>query len=133
MSFATWKKEFYPRDADEPMKVKTAIKHSIKKWEGLSKANLKKHGLEMTERSIYEQGIWCMTIDSTTCALCHLFVEKDGHCHNCPLYKSLGQHQCDGYTDKGTGPYNAILNSNPRPMQKALKKTLKQYEAGELK
>lgn len=46
MSIKTWKEEFYPVKPRKSMTTKEAIEHSLRKWEGLRKSNLKKHGLE---------------------------------------------------------------------------------------
>ena len=109
MSLKTWKKEFYNVDASKftnkrQSKNNTikAIEHSLKKWQGLTKKNLDKHGLyktlyEIVDREYYENednfgnvnGVLGITDDS--CALCQIFnidSLKDG-CKNCPINKNI--------------------------------------------
>jgi len=140
MSLKTWKKEFYPVPASKVSGKKTAIKHSLKKWQGLTEENLKKHGLIFTydfdDASIRETMVssnlpgCSFGINSKTCALCQLYYNNDGSdtddksdcCYKCPLYQSLG-HRCDGRSDR---PYVVFLDSgDPVPMIKALEKMLK--------
>ena len=56
MSLKTWKKEFYPKEAIDAIKTELmATKHSLRKWRGLTKANLKKHGLVQTGDFIHKK------------------------------------------------------------------------------
>lgn len=134
MSFKTWKKEFYPRPANTRMSVRGAIEHSLRKWQGLSPRNLKKHGMEITAglfgplREINEIGHTevGMSIDSATCALCQMYVDRTGYCDECPLFKSLG-HRCDSMYSQG--PYNVFPRKGPGPMIRALRATLRKFDA----
>lgn len=48
MSVKTWRDEFMPINASAKMTRREAVLHSIRKWEGLSPKNLRKH--EITVR-----------------------------------------------------------------------------------
>ena len=123
MSEKSWIDEFYPVPADKVKGKITAIKHSLKKWEGLTKENLEKHNLS-------EPPIW---VDSETCALCHLYFNESKYdidesiaCDSCPLKKSLG-YPCDDnqQAEKFMSPYSVWRRQrNPEPMIEALRETL---------
>lgn len=133
MSLETWKAEFYPVPADMEMTEREAIVHSLRKWTGLLKKNLKDHDLKVDEMGdiYYESDLgrdW-FTIDGDNCALCQTFYKKDSHCYNCPLYKTLGRKCHEGLLS----PYYIwITKQDVRPMIRALRLTLKKYDAGEL-
>ena len=129
MSLKTWKKEFYPLPASKVKGKRAAIKHSLKKWMGLTEENLAKHSVEIGHQ--YDYNITVVTddrksklkINSSSCALCKLFydnhTDEDKACRRCPLYKSLG-HPCDGMYGR---PFIKWTNElNPEPMIKALQK-----------
>jgi len=126
MSLKTWKEEFYPIPADEVEK-KDALAHSLRKWEGLRKAQLDKHGLVRRRCEIAEDDSFFvphLAIAAETCALCVL-AEKESdvntrvpcassyYCGKCPLYKLEGK-ACDyGKND----PYGIFTGEgNPEPM-----------------
>lgn len=146
MSLKTWKAEFYPKKPSKSMSTREAIEHSIQKWIGLRRGNLKKHGVVRgwPGTSIGAVGtISGMNIDTESCALCKKFfqspwafvaggiVEVKQGCPKCPLTLVLG-HTCD-YTSEA--PYGKWVSggSNPEPMIRALKKALKKHDAGEIK
>lgn len=80
MSLETWKAEFYPIPADGVPEGE-ALAHSLKKWEGLRKENLKKHGLRTRFGRLGN-----IHIDASTCALCHHYLHTAaGTCIACPL------------------------------------------------
>jgi hypothetical protein len=93
MSKETWLAEFYPVPVSNEMQSwnrEQLIKHSIQKWEGLSRENLAKHGLENPP----------INIDASTCALCKVFHNDDAdadsrECAMCPLYQVRDDHRCD--------------------------------------
>lgn len=128
MSLHTWKKEFYPTRANARMSVRKAIQHSIRKWEGLKKTNLRKH--QMVVSTAYTRRIEDMltgsifSIDSESCALCQKFIEIEHTCTHCPLYRQLG-HRCDELN----GPYTVWPRKGPYRMIRALKKTLERWDA----
>lgn len=111
MSEETWLAEFYPIPADK-VSAEDALDHSIKKWEGALKKNLKKHGL----------GCPPMDFDGHSCALCvhHL----DEFCEHCPLSIVRGDVACDELRPyERKAPYaQYIVKGNPRPMLTWLKK-----------
>ena len=120
MSVTSWKKEFYPVSAKKPRTKIARIKHSLRKWEGLMPAMLKKHGI----RENFSAPI---LVDQTTCALCIAYYSSnedcEGECDDCPLCQTLN-HPCD----EGSGkiPWEAWCSyGDPRPMIRALRKTLK--------
>lgn len=123
MSLKTWKKEFYPVDAKKVPKKK-ALEHSLRKWTGLLKGNLKKHGVELRLRllvPIVMDSDDEMNIDDSTCALCFHYML----CDRCPILKQLGGYTCD---DIGRdSPYMALQEKgDPKPMIKVLRKALKE-------
>ena len=130
MSLASWKKEFYPIPASKTSK-RSAVAHSLRKWTGLTKANLKKHGLEACEATICEKNDEYeeMQIESDSCALCHHYLGDISfnaldYCANCPLYKVRGNVSCDQRkVAEYAAPYVAFLDTgDARPMLKWLKK-----------
>lgn len=126
MSLDSWKKEFYPIDADD-VKIEDACDHSIKKWEGLRKENLAKHDVYVTGCVIEDKTGDYMLISSSSCALCRYFEHTGGKhgCQKCPLYEALDFHRCDD--KRSTDPYGEWFDSrNPESMIKYL------YEVKEL-
>ncbi len=130
MSLITWKEEFYPVKPSLKMTKVQAIEHSLKKWEGLTRTNLKKHGLYITKYGHnLSDDIENFIISSDSCALCHkyLYEQPEGNpedCAVCPLYATLGKGCGDGDEND---PYTYWSKGcDPKPMIKALKKCLKQ-------
>lgn len=129
MSIETWKKEFYPVEANEVNK-KDAIQHSLTKWLGLTKKNLEKHGLRShcscllaKEPCSYKV---LFVVDDCSCALCHYYnMDEDTDvkpCKNCPLVKNhfVSSNGCGrGDEDDIYCQFSEI--DNPLPMIKALK------------
>jgi hypothetical protein len=93
MSLDTWKQEFYPVAAVEcPGNVVDAIAHSIRKWTGLTKENLERHGLRKVSADGIGEGDEPSVSDGTkfytcsfSCALCVHF-----SCAACPLAQARG-------------------------------------------
>lgn len=143
MTIKTWKEEFYPTKPTKKMGTREAILHSLQKWEGLKLHNLFKHSVHKTfGKNIREDvGIGQVSITSETCSLCHVFYQAGemhwpfGNCEKCPLYKSLGNKECFGHDfekDKDL-PYSIwVETGDPKLMIRALKKTLKDFDAGKL-
>lgn len=135
MSLETWKKKYYPIPADKVTKA-GAIQHSLTKWIGLRKTNLREHGLLIGVRGLSapEMPLLWLEINSTTCALCCLYYGKlpkreNGPCFNCPLYKVRGGYACDCFTPSkdgnGEAPWVAFsLDDDPEPMIKCLRNAL---------
>lgn len=88
MSLETWKAEFYLIPSDE-VSESQALAHSLRKWEGLRKENLEKHGVGATGGYVDE-----MSIDSSTCTLCHHHIDSV-RCATCPLVKLTMGGNCD--------------------------------------
>jgi hypothetical protein len=135
MSLSTWKKEFYPISASKCSK-KNAAAHSLKKWEGLIKKNLKKHSLAIDPPELYdpknEENSYsenCFEFNETTCSLCVKYYSDENwspdnddlSCKKCPLYKVLGNMSC---TERGQPYYTFTDTGNPVPMINALKKVV---------
>lgn len=93
MSLKTWKEEFYPIPSDE-VSESQALAHSLRKWEGLRKENLEKHGVGSSASGVMEFFIDFLPIDSSTCALCHYHVDSV-RCVTCPLVKLTRGGNCD--------------------------------------
>lgn len=93
-----WIKEFYPVEASEVSK-KNALLHSLRKWRGLTKENLSKHGLSSSP----------IPIDSGSCALCYYYINDE--CKKCPLYILRNGISCDELTeDETNSPYGYFLD-----------------------
>lgn len=126
MSLQTWMSEFYPVKPNKRMTKRQAIEHSLRKWEGLTKENLNKHGCHKDWKSIIDDNYGTLDIDGESCALCVKYYYKDGDehlCNRCPLSKSLG-NSCDNFALESS-PYLQWLNdNNPLPMIEALRKLL---------
>lgn len=126
----SWLEEFYPIPADE---LKTAsdtecLKHSILKWNGLLKKNLKKHKVTFFDKCVFDDDSPILRIDGDSCALCQNNNYKSS-CTTCPLYTLLG-HACDIPGEKE--PFSLYLEAttfkHPIKMIHALKKCLKREE-----
>lgn len=119
MSFKTWKEEFYPIKPTKRMTTIEAIEHSIQKWEGLRRENLKRHEviLNHDNRAVHGEDSGRLNIDVESCALCvkfrledrdywdivegeEVYVGEGDPCQNCPLYISRGGYACDSVTPK---------------------------------
>lgn len=119
MSLSTWKKEFYPTEAKN-VKEADAVEQSLRKWIGLRRKNLAKHGVrhDMDITYLIGDGNYNMVIDGDSCALCQHYLSLNFKpCSDCPLYAALGG-SCD--YDR-SAPYDIWRNtSNPEPMIAAL-------------
>ena len=99
MSIQTWMREFYKKEAyDAISSDRVALKHAILKWSGLTKSNLKKHGVEKKSNrvDIHDKvgGIFSMSGDS--CSLCEMYAGRSD-CYGCPIVIST-ERKC--YTGK---------------------------------
>lgn len=114
MSLASWKEEFYGTPADRVSK-KYALKHSLKKWIGLSPENTRKHEVFLSSGILYDDRtaneLW---IDGSSCALC---IHFDGECGDCPIFQTTGR-TCHGEYS------NMIREGKTSPMVRLLRKTL---------
>jgi len=132
MSLQTWKEEFYPIEACE-VSEENAIQHSLTKWIGLRKRNLKKHNINVDGDCIEDYHDYdgeSFHIDTESCALCCHYLKyspRESSCASCPLYKQPGNMACD-YGENS--PYWIwISDNNPEPMIKALRACLKKQKA----
>lgn len=119
MSLISWKKEFYGKPASKVKTPKEAILHSIRKWEGLSKKNIAKHGAYMEPAA-------------SSCAMCRIYVNYDkwDSCEECPLYIVRNGLSCDSPTPREIlSPFNKFYKDrDARPMQSLLKRAFKYME-----
>lgn len=134
MTLKSWREEFMPKMPSKRMSKIKAIEHSLRKWKGLTKSNLKKHDMVKIsywiETDVFENyktiSEQYLNIDAESCALCVRFYDDDTsveneECKKCPLFKTLG-NPCDIALKS---PYRIWKNQdNPRPMIRALEKTL---------
>jgi hypothetical protein len=125
MSLKTWKEEFYPIPADSSRATKTeisALRHGIRKWKGLTRENLRKHGIKSFNfYSIFGNEVFIretgnperLYIRANSCALCQRHdAENRVSCRECSAYRC-------------TDPYIAFINHrNPEKMIKWLKECL---------
>lgn len=118
MSLISWKAEFYPVQAVLSILAGVPLEHSIRKWEGLLKRNLLKHGVTRVSESIrITDGNDSFAITKDTCALCMLYQ----NCDPCPITKFAGTtclHVLSAY-DKW------LDKETPRPMLNLLNKLKK--------
>lgn len=143
MSFETWKREFYPKDADEVNdNYVDAVEHSLKKWVGLRRENLKRHNMTYAihrwgnlKRDMDYVGIRGrhsdkserdLNVNGDSCALCLLYEGLDGDCRACPIQKLLGK-RCDEarWGEESHSPYRVFRDTgNPEPMITVLENAL---------
>ena len=130
MSLAQWKKKYYPIDA-ESVSQADAVEHSIRKWVGLYKTNLRKCGIKTRYGITLEDRKEIFVVGIGTCALCHhYFSATEKECETCPLAIVRGNVSCDTLNSEieAIPPYQEFMRSgNVRPMLKWLRKA-KQYE-----
>jgi hypothetical protein len=136
MSLKTWKKEFYPVEADEGIDEKTweqCLDESLLKWQGILPENVEKHELNTRHHVVYEGesafGPKAFRFSGTTCALCAKDQTTDTQlCKGCPLYKSRGDVACDHETndEEDSGEESPYHHTNPKKMIEALEEA-KEY------
>lgn len=136
MSLKTWKAEFYPVSASTAARKGkvAAIEHSIQKWKGLTKANMKKHKVKHDSYGVFdmkdEDAFMAdehLAFTDDTCALCKKYYHSSLGitCGSCPLFQVVGVSCGDGYGD----PFSAFVDDgNPQPMIRALTKALKRTQ-----
>ena len=122
LGLAGWKKEFYTVEARDKEATKSrlaAVKHSLRKWRGLTEENLSKYVIARDGSVIYDGTLGTfdqLVIDGTSCALCIKYAH--GVCEKCPLYKVRGNVACDECMEnEGTSPYRSFNSAgDPHPM-----------------
>ena len=133
MSLQTWMDEFYPTPAQKFPTELEAVEHSLRKWKGLTRENLEKHGVIHRGWNIRDDNGTILKIDSSTCALCQQHIidkEYFANCDKCILKKVNvskfdGEHYgCDSAMPEKdfTTYYEFIKNNNPQPMIELLEK-----------
>lgn len=132
-----WKKEYYPTSASKCKTQFEAVEHSMRKWEGLLKKNLKRFGLLKDGRRILEiprvdGGIF--NVDVETCALCCVSKYTRYGCGRCPLYDVRGGVECDrpGDCDRSqiSPHFEFVKYGNASSMLRWLRKTKKALTDG---
>lgn len=138
MSVLSWKKEFYPVAANSPAARKAPVAHALRKWQGLRTEALAKHGVALANAPFapalrYSTGRVALAIDADTCALCQIFLLKDGLCKDCPLYILRGKTPCYLATprEEAAGkesPYHMLVDPadrTPEPMIRLLRRAIR--------
>lgn len=122
MTIKSWKKEFYPVPAENAAKTDLmALRHTLKKYLGLRKENIKKHEL-LHLRNVIQDDNDCFVFSGNTCALCEKY---NDNCDNCPITKQEGE-SCNGSDDN---VYLQLANNgNPEPMIELMKILIKKEQ-----
>lgn len=132
MSKASWLKEFYPISVEElfsrtpePTDVEL-VEHCLRKWEGATKENLKKHNLHKLGIDIFTntKNSLVLSFGSDSCALCERYNQTDDDsCLGCPIYESRDGVACyDPSSGNDDSPYRTFLMaSDAKPMIETLK------------
>ena len=130
MSLKTWKKEFYPVEADSPeaqASTRAAIEHSLRKWRGLRPEALLKHEVRLVGLYNAEVVDDCSSqfINGRSCALCIQFDDASGNCDGCPIFKVSGV-ACDPAknSDEVSAWEVYVHDADPEPMIAQLEKAL---------
>lgn len=125
MSLESWKKEFYPVEADETgdMTRKQIVEHSLNKWRGLRPINLSEHRLVKNGQVIEDDKFYRLVIASESCSLCQHYyqIESGAPCSYCPIVK-VSAKTC--YKQYG----HWIKLGDPEPMIELLERTLAETE-----
>jgi hypothetical protein len=92
MSLRTWADEFYPVDArdlvEQTQDHKELIAHALRKWEGLRKEHLDRHGLYARQLVLHEKAgpHRHKIINASSCTLCLVYGGATAtKCSECPL------------------------------------------------
>jgi hypothetical protein len=124
MSLESWMEEFYPVEASSSATSdEDALAHSLKKWEGLTEENLKKHGVQRRAVCLEDDAGHLFGIDSETCALC-----QRRNCTTCPLYIVRKKIQCYIATDEEDySPYGVFISDgDPQPMINLIRQAIEE-------
>lgn len=123
-SWASWLRAHYPTDAADCRPGLAAIRHSLRKWRGALRVNLRKHRVKLLRDVAYgvhdsewegelREGVLVFNVDS--CALCaHYYESGPARCPRCPIVLS-GQLACDA-------PGSAYSTYESRLMVRALER-----------
>ena len=128
MSIESSREEFYPVAVEElnvyTMDDINLVEHSLKKWEGALKKNLKKHNVSYGDHCLLDEEHKHFFFYADSCSLCEKYFEYSEDCYDydnkkyCPLYVTLGE-SCSG-----DGKLWCKVHDDVRPMVVKLRKTL---------
>lgn len=130
MSFESWKKEFYPKEANDFVNKtdEECLKHCIQKWKGALPENVEKHQVKYKEHSVFEdlteQNLY---YNGISCALCKKYSDISPDEDDCDCYSYETDEYCPIVRIKGVTCHNIYVNTvnDPTDMIKLLKDTLK--------
>jgi hypothetical protein len=120
MNVIGWMVKYCPVPANK-VKAEDAIAHSLLKWQGYRKSNLKEFGLSSAP----------LRPSAANCALCllHYESEKAESCENCPIFAERGQACDNPLESEGCSPYWSFMSKgDPEPMIELLERCLKTQE-----
>lgn len=128
MSSKSWLSEFYPVEADDGS-LKTnlqRVQHSLQKWRGLRKEELKRHNIKVVDDCrLYTKRTdnFVLQVNADSCALCMKYGDA-WYCSGCPLTRVRAGSPCDkGRLSEDQAPWRAwTYDQNPEPMIAALEK-----------
>lgn len=118
-----WLEDFYPSCANSEKATKSAkaaVKHSLRKWRGMTTKVLARYNLKREGRKVLvkDTGDLFVIISSDNCALC---MKYDVVCGKCPLTKTNPDYNCD----REGSPYRKAVDNNAvSSMIQALEETL---------
>lgn len=136
MSLQSWLNEYYslePFSERATCSDETAIQHSLKKWKGTLKPNLKKHSVQYRNYAIFDEAGNVFNFYSNTCSLCYRYDRNTTNrddCFSeslkqvCPIVRFRG-YACDELPDRNYGnKFNHTtwdeVENNPFEMVKLL-------------
>ena len=136
LTIKSWCQDHYPTSAHEFRKNKdtlTAIKHTLRKWQGARVEILDKHNLKFTRGSLLDEKLVKFTFSAETCSLCELSSDENGdlrNCEICPFHVVIGRacttNEYDQYSD-GSEFGIWYHDGDPEPMIKSLVAVLNFY------
>lgn len=123
MSMQTWKAEFYPEAAGNYILPElddlAAVRHSIKKWEGLQPDNMRGYAMHWSGGQSISDGDETFYVDGSSCALCQRYAES---CKPCPLSEVRGGRSCSvTRVDEALSPWS-LRDTQPQVMLMWLKR-----------
>lgn len=127
MSFKSWKKEFYTKDANEYINEtdEKCLKHSILKWKGALPENVEKHQVTYKQHAIIENSTEQLSYTGWTCALCRKYSDSDP-LNDCNCYSNQTDEYCPIVRVKGStcAAIYEITRNNPTEMIQLLEDVL---------
>jgi len=139
MDITDWRLKFYPTDASlSTATEEEAIRHCIRKWEGLRRPVLEEYGLEALLRGgdlSDGSGKIVFGMGAASCALCRRHSETSDiqyteiRCEECSLFAVRGEPCCESARSPNSSPYDRWLRfADPEPMLVLLNQAL-EHEA----